>query len=161
MAHPGELLSNGLLSFQPATSGPEALDLSFFGHLQLDCGVQRPNPLQQNAGNDHPMSELDALFPTGAPLSITNLLMNLAVGVVLAALLRWHFIRFASTLSNRGEFAPAISIFLAGARWPLAGVAQGLEAAGSLRVDLADPGFARRLELRPLPRQLLLGSAHE
>jgi len=51
------------------------------------------------------MSELEGLIPTGAPLSITNLLMNLAVGVFLAALLRWHFVRFASTLSNRGEFA--------------------------------------------------------
>ena len=58
------------------------------------------------------MSELDALFPTGAPLSITNLLMNLAVGVVLAALLRWHFIRFASTLSNRGEFAQVFPFIL-------------------------------------------------
>ena len=58
------------------------------------------------------MSELDALFPTGAPLSITNLLMNLDVGVVLAALLRWHFIRFASTLSNRGEFAQVFPFIL-------------------------------------------------
>ena len=51
------------------------------------------------------MSELEGLIPSGAPLSITNLLMNLGVGVVLAALLRWHFVRFASTLSNRSEFA--------------------------------------------------------
>jgi len=51
------------------------------------------------------MSELEGLFPPGAPLSIPNLLLNLGVGVVLAALLRWHFVRFASTLSNRGEFA--------------------------------------------------------
>ncbi|MGE4650470.1 MAG: DUF4956 domain-containing protein [Myxococcota bacterium] len=51
------------------------------------------------------MSELEGLIPSGAPLSITNLLMNLGVGVLLAALLRWHFVRFASTLSNRSEFA--------------------------------------------------------
>jgi hypothetical protein len=51
------------------------------------------------------MSQLEALLPSGAPLSLTALVVNLAVGVVLAALLRWHFIRFASTLANRSEFA--------------------------------------------------------
>jgi hypothetical protein len=58
------------------------------------------------------MSELDSLVPTGAPLSIINLLMNLGVGVVLAAILRWHFIRFASTLSNRVEFAQVFPFIL-------------------------------------------------
>ena len=45
-------------------------------------------------------------FPGSAdPLSITLLLMNLGIGVVLALLLSWHFKRFGSTLSNREEFA--------------------------------------------------------
>jgi len=51
------------------------------------------------------MSELEGLVRTDDPLSILTLLMNLGVGVLLAALLRWHFVRFASTLSNRAEFA--------------------------------------------------------
>ncbi|MGI9591075.1 MAG: DUF4956 domain-containing protein [Myxococcota bacterium] len=51
------------------------------------------------------MSQLEALLPSGAPLSLTALVINLGVGVVLAAVLRWHFVRFASTLANRTEFA--------------------------------------------------------
>ena len=39
-----------------------------------------------------------------APLSITSLLVNLALGVLLSLVLRWHFRRFGSTLSNRDEF---------------------------------------------------------
>ncbi len=38
------------------------------------------------------------------PLSITSLMVNLAIGAVLALVLRWHFRRFGSTLSNREEF---------------------------------------------------------
>jgi hypothetical protein len=38
------------------------------------------------------------------PLSLSSLLLNLAIGAVLALVLRWHFRRFGSTLSNRGEF---------------------------------------------------------
>ena len=38
------------------------------------------------------------------PLSLSSLLLNLAVGALLALVLRWHFRRFGSTLSNRGEF---------------------------------------------------------
>lgn len=51
------------------------------------------------------MQGLDSFLPPTAPLSLTSLLLNLGVGVVLAGLLRWHFLRFASTLSNRAEFA--------------------------------------------------------
>ena len=38
------------------------------------------------------------------PLSIPSLLLNLGIGAVLAVILRWHFRRFGSTLSNREEF---------------------------------------------------------
>lgn len=42
--------------------------------------------------------------PADAPLSIVQLLINLGIGIVLSLLLRWHFRRFGSTLSNRSEF---------------------------------------------------------
>ena len=45
------------------------------------------------------------LTTSDAPLSLGILLLNLAVGVVLSLLLRAHFRRFGSTLSNREEFA--------------------------------------------------------
>ena len=45
------------------------------------------------------------LTTSDAPLSLSILLLNLAVGVVLSLLLRAHFRRFGSTLSNREEFA--------------------------------------------------------
>jgi len=51
------------------------------------------------------MDQLAVQIPTGAPLSLANLLVNLAIGIPLALLLRWHFERFGSTLSSRGEFA--------------------------------------------------------
>lgn len=38
-----------------------------------------------------------------APFSLTELLINLAIGLVLAVVVRWHFLRFGSTLSNRDE----------------------------------------------------------
>ncbi len=41
---------------------------------------------------------------TTDPLSITTLLVNLAVGALLALVLRWHYKRFGATLSNRSEF---------------------------------------------------------
>jgi len=40
-----------------------------------------------------------------APLAIPALLINLGIGVVLSLVLRWHFERFGSTLSNREEYA--------------------------------------------------------
>jgi hypothetical protein len=51
------------------------------------------------------MDQLAVQIPTGAPLSLANLLVNLAIGIPLALVLRWHFERFGSTLSSRGEFA--------------------------------------------------------
>jgi hypothetical protein len=47
-----------------------------------------------------------------APLSITSLLINLGIGVVLSILLRLHFKRFGSTLSNRDEFAQVCPFIL-------------------------------------------------
>lgn len=51
------------------------------------------------------MQQLGINLPSGAPLSLTALLLNLAIGFGLALVLRWHFERFGSTLSNRSEFA--------------------------------------------------------
>jgi hypothetical protein len=51
------------------------------------------------------MQQLGLGLPDAAPLSLVALLLNLGVGLVLALLLRWHFERFGSTLSNRSEFA--------------------------------------------------------
>lgn len=49
---------------------------------------------------------------TDAPLSLRLLLLNLAVGVALAMILRAHFRRFGSTLSNREEFAQVFPFVL-------------------------------------------------
>jgi hypothetical protein len=53
---------------------------------------------------------LDAI--ANAPLSITALLINLGVGVVLSILIRWHFKVFGSTLSNREEFTQVCPFIL-------------------------------------------------
>jgi len=58
------------------------------------------------------MDQLAAQLPTGAPLSLINLLFNLGIGVPLALLIRWHFERFGSTLSNREEFAQVFPFIL-------------------------------------------------
>tara|TARA_B100000315_G_C14548277_1_gene574379 strand:+ start:82 stop:753 length:672 start_codon:yes stop_codon:yes gene_type:complete len=42
---------------------------------------------------------------TADPLSLSTLLINLGVGVLLSIMLRWHFRYFGATLSNRSEFA--------------------------------------------------------
>lgn len=55
--------------------------------------------------------DLSSLTPQ-APLSLTALLIALAVGVVLALLLRLHFYRYGSTLSNREEFAQVFPFIL-------------------------------------------------
>ncbi|MCP4000021.1 MAG: DUF4956 domain-containing protein [Gammaproteobacteria bacterium] len=46
-----------------------------------------------------------SLFGSDAPLLVPELLFNLLIGVVLSIIVRWHFSRFGSTLSNRDEFA--------------------------------------------------------
>jgi len=49
---------------------------------------------------------------TQAPLSISALIINLGIGVVLSLLLRWHFKHFGSTLSNREEFSQVCPFIL-------------------------------------------------
>jgi hypothetical protein len=49
---------------------------------------------------------------SNAPLSITALIINLGVGVVLSILIRWHFKTFGSTLSNREEFTQVCPFIL-------------------------------------------------
>jgi len=49
-------------------------------------------------------AELDLFGANGdAPFSLTELLINLVIGLILAVILRWHFLRYGSTLSNRDE----------------------------------------------------------
>jgi len=52
-----------------------------------------------------------ALGESGVP-SLTALLINLAIGVALSLVLRWHFRTFGSTLSNRDEFAQVFPFIL-------------------------------------------------
>ncbi len=48
--------------------------------------------------------ELELFGANGnAPLSLTELLINLVIALALAMIVRWHFVRFGSTLSNRDE----------------------------------------------------------
>ena len=45
-------------------------------------------------------------------LSLSSLLINLAVGTVLSLLLRWHFKRFGSVLSNKDELGNVLPLIL-------------------------------------------------
>ncbi len=56
--------------------------------------------------------ELNFALGGGVPLSIANLLVNIAIGAFLSIILRWHFSRFGSTLSNREEFAQVFPFVL-------------------------------------------------
>ena len=47
-----------------------------------------------------------------APFSVTELLINLAIGLVLAVVVRWHFLKFGSTLSNRDELGGVLPFVL-------------------------------------------------
>jgi uncharacterized membrane protein YhiD involved in acid resistance len=61
-------------------------------------------------------------FGSDAPLSIPELLLNLIVAVILSMIIRWHFKRFGSTLSNRDEFAqvfPFVSLTVVRFRTPI------------------------------------------
>ena len=51
-------------------------------------------------------------FFNQAPLSLTSLIINLGVGVLLSILLRLHFKYFGSTLSNREEFSQVCPFIL-------------------------------------------------
>ena len=58
-------------------------------------------------------AELDFFTGTGdAPFSITELLLNMAIGLAMALLIRWHFLRFGSTLSNRDELGGVLPFVL-------------------------------------------------
>lgn len=50
------------------------------------------------------MEKLFSSSISDSPLSISEFLINLAFGALLSLLLRWHFKRFGSTLSNRAQF---------------------------------------------------------
>lgn len=54
----------------------------------------------------------DMDFGESAVPSLSALLINLAVGVALSLILRWHFRTFGSTLSNRDEFAQVFPFIL-------------------------------------------------
>ena len=58
------------------------------------------------------MEQLAFQLPSGAPLNLVTLLINLGIGILLALILRWHFERFGSTLSNRAEFAQVFPFIL-------------------------------------------------
>jgi hypothetical protein len=45
-------------------------------------------------------------------LSLTSLIFNLAIGLVLAIILSWHYRRFGSTLSNREELSSVLPFVL-------------------------------------------------
>jgi hypothetical protein len=57
------------------------------------------------------MNELSFLW-SGSSFSITALLVNLLIGAALAGILKWHFGKFASTLSNRSAFAQVFPFIL-------------------------------------------------
>jgi len=47
-----------------------------------------------------------------APFSLTTLMINLCIGLALALAVRWHFLRFGSTLSNRDELGGVLPFIL-------------------------------------------------
>ena len=51
-------------------------------------------------------------LPEPAPLSILALAINLVLGLLLALVLRWHFQRYGSTISNRAEFSRVFPFIL-------------------------------------------------
>jgi len=58
-------------------------------------------------------TELELFGGAGdAPFSLNELLINLAIGLVLALVVRWHFLRYGSTLSNRDELGGVLPFVL-------------------------------------------------
>ena len=51
-------------------------------------------------------------LPEPTPLSIVALAINLVLGLLLALVLRWHFRRYGSTISNRTEFSRVFPFIL-------------------------------------------------
>ena len=58
------------------------------------------------------MDSLGLGLAPAAPLSISSLMISLIVGVALAFVMRWHFEKFGSTLSNRSEFAQVFPLLI-------------------------------------------------
>lgn len=57
--------------------------------------------------------ELEFFGASGeAPFSVAELMLNLVIGLVLAVALRWHFLRYGSTLSNRDELGGVLPFIL-------------------------------------------------
>jgi len=56
--------------------------------------------------------EIDLFAGSNAPFSVWGLVLNLLIGVVLSLILRWHFVRFGSTLSNREELGQVLPFIL-------------------------------------------------
>ena len=74
--------------------------------------VDRPCATASNwaIGTEMPQ---ELLWTTGdTPVELGRLLTNLGIGAVLALILRFHFRRFGSTLSNREEFAQVFPFIL-------------------------------------------------
>ena len=46
------------------------------------------------------------------PLSVTALLINLAIGAIISGALSWHFQRFGQTMSNRRSLAQVFPIIV-------------------------------------------------
>ena len=51
-------------------------------------------------------------LPEPTPLSIVALAINLFLGLLLVLVLRWHFRRYGSTISNRAEFSRVFPFIL-------------------------------------------------
>jgi len=43
-----------------------------------------------------------------APLSISTMLLNLALGIAISLVIAWYYVRFGASLSNRSQFAPIL-----------------------------------------------------
>jgi hypothetical protein len=56
--------------------------------------------------------DINIFGSSDAPLSIALLLLNLGIGVILSLVIKWHFGRFGSTLSNREEFSQVFPFVL-------------------------------------------------
>jgi uncharacterized membrane protein YhiD involved in acid resistance len=54
----------------------------------------------------------DIISGTTAPFSITQLVFNLIIGAVISLFLKFHYIKYGSTLSNRNEFSNVFPFIL-------------------------------------------------
>lgn len=49
-------------------------------------------------------------FTAPAPLSLSSLVLNLGLGIVMSLLIAWYYVRYGRSLSNRTRFAPLLPI---------------------------------------------------